>query len=117
MSSTLVATGVAKGVESGATGGVGCPRSHPQITTMAKQTAADLQGFTFAPVVKGFQTGRQHIQNPPLGAERRGRASGQSVGAERRGGAAMGRVRFALATGPENCIFVMVFHQTPLNTS
>ncbi len=80
MSSTLVATGVGSGVATGvatgvgllATGGVGCPRSHPQTTTTTKQTAADLKRLTLAPVVKGFQASDKHKQKP--------RRSGKSDG-------------------------------------
>ena len=74
MSSTgvgaYVGAGVATGVGLLATGGVGCPRSHPQTTTTTKQTAADLKRLTLAPVVKGFQASNKHKQKP--------RRSGQS---------------------------------------
>jgi hypothetical protein len=57
MSSTGVGSGVATGVGLLATGGVGCPRSHPQTTKTTKQTAAaDLKRFTLAPVVRNRLT-------------------------------------------------------------
>ncbi|MAI30403.1 MAG: hypothetical protein CMM07_01875 [Rhodopirellula sp.] len=56
----MSSTGVGSDVELLATGGVGCPRSHPQTTTTTKQTAADLKRLTLAPVVKGFQASNKH---------------------------------------------------------
>lgn len=53
-----------------ALGGLACPRSHPQIATTTKQTAADLKTFAIAPVVEAFLTNNLHKQKP--------RRSGQS---------------------------------------